>query len=137
VKFEPLATELYEYFREFGKDLVFPFTRQEVGAYVREHKVFKDLTYPIEKYTIWTDGKLDKTVYGHSRAYNLHALRHQRVTDLRLMYGFDGFNLAAYAGWTLRVSTGLMAQPIPSVLSRYLYLNWQEYFPKLLKRRVV
>lgn len=135
IDYESLAIPLYDYFQEFGNKLVFPFTRQDAYRYVREHKTFQDLTYPIEKYTVWKDGKLVKTVETHQKAYGLHAIRHTRATELVEFHGFDGFNLAAYGGWTINVAQAMFGVRTPRVFSRYLYLNWQGYFPKLLKRR--
>jgi len=135
VKYEPLGMVLFEYFKEFGKALVFPFTRQDAYRYAREHKVFQGLTYPIEKYTIWENGELMQSVEGHDKPYTLHAIRHTRATELVEFYGFDGFNLAAYGGWTISVAQSMFGARTPRVFSRYLYLNWQGYFPKLLKKR--
>jgi len=134
-RYEPLATPLFEYFKEFGRDKIFKFTRQDAWRYQKEHKIFQNLTYPIEKYTIWRNGQLVKTVETHEKAYGLHAIRHTRATELVESYGFDGFNLAAYGGWTISTSQAMFGVQTPRVFSRYLYLNWQGYFPKLLKRR--
>ena len=133
LNFDGWATPLLEYFKDAKDSLVFPFTRQHVGTYVREHGVFKGLTYPIETYGIYKEGKLVKKVEKHTRQFGLHALRHQRATELVEHYGFDGFNLAAYGGWTIRTSQLMFGVLVPVVFSRYLYLNWQGYFPKLLK----
>ncbi|MFZ7137867.1 MAG: hypothetical protein ACOWW1_05565 [archaeon] len=133
VNFEPWAKEVYNYFQGFGDRPVFPFTRQWVGRYVREHGVFEGLTYPIEKYVIVErSGKLKKIrpVSRHMRPYNLHAIRHSRASELVEFYGFDGFNLATYGGWTYKT-----AARTSGVMGRYLSLGWQSYFPKLLKQR--
>lgn len=135
IDYEPLAIPLFQYFKEFGKDHVFPFTRQDAWRYINEHKTFQGLTYSIEQYTIWENGKLEKRVERHQKPYNLHAIRHTRATQLVEFYGFDGFNLAAYGGWTISVAQGMFGVRTPRVFSRYLYLNWMGYFPKLLKHR--
>lgn len=134
VDYEPWAMELYEYFQEFGEGHVFPFTRQKVWKEVRGY--FSDLSYPIDEY-YYIDkqtGKLKKRP-AHERRFALHALRHLRATELVEFYGFDGFNLAAYCGWTIRTAQAQFGVNVPKVMARYLYLNWQIYFPKLLKRR--
>lgn len=130
--FEPWAEELYRYVSQFGKDYAFPFTRQKVWYQV--HRQFEDLTYPIEQYVVSKDGKLIK-VPSHQKRFALHALRHVRTTELVEHYGFDGFNLAAYCGWTITTAQAQFGIRVPRVVARYLYLNWQGYFPKLLKRR--
>lgn len=135
IGYEPLAMTLFEYFKEFGKNIVFSFTRQDAYRYSKEHETFKGLIYPIERYTIWEKGRLISTVEDHNKPYTLHAIRHTRATELVEFYGFDGFNLAAYGGWTISVAQSMFGARTPRVFSRYLYLNWQGYFPKLLKRR--
>lgn len=133
LKYEPWAKEVYEYFKKTGNKIVFPFTRQVVGMYVRQNGIFKGLTYPIEKYVIVErEGELKTvtTIDRHIRSYNLHAIRHSRASELVEYYGFDGFNLATYGGWTYKT-----AARVSNVMDRYLSLGWQSYFPKLLKRR--
>lgn len=130
--YEPWTTPLYEYFKEFGKDFVFPYTRQKVWREIREY--FKDLTYPIYEYVVSKKGELKK-VPSHQRCFALHALRHLRSTELVEFYGFGGFNLAAFCGWTITTAQAQFGVRVPRVVARYLYLNWQGYFPKLLKRR--
>jgi len=133
LEYEPWAKVVYDYFQKFKDRTVFPFTRQRVGMYVRENKVFEDLTYPIEKYVVVeSTGETKKVnrVNRHIRRYNLHALRHSRASELVEFYGFDGFNLATYGGWTYKT-----AARTSNVMERYLSLGWQSYFPKLLKER--
>jgi len=135
LNYEPWAKEVADYFLEFGpSELVFPFTRQKVSMYAREKGIFDGLIYPIEEYRISVDGSIVK-VPSHTRPYTIHAIRHSRTTELVEYYGFDGFNLAAYCGWTLSTSHGMFGMRVPRMVSRYLYLNWQGYFPKLLKKR--
>ena len=130
--YEPWAQLLYEYFEEVGAGFIFPFTRQKVWREVREY--FKDLSYPIDEYTVSKDGEVMK-VPPHRKRFALHALRHLRTTELVEFYGFDGFNLAAYCGWTITTSQAQFGVRTPRVTAHYLYLNWQGYFPKLLKER--
>jgi len=132
---QPEAKQLLAYFETFDqKDQVFPFTRAKPLDYVsRVQPIFKGLTYPIDTYVVGPKGNLTK-VPSHKRDFKLHALRHVRASELVEKYGFDGFNLAAYGGWTIRTASSFFGQSIPSVISRYLYLNWQGYIQKLLRR---
>ena len=129
LNYEPWVKEVYDYFQQRGSELVFPFTRQKVWAYAKE--VFDGLTYPIEKYVLTKkDLGLRKVIDEHLRPFRLHALRHLRASELVEFYGFDGFNLATYGGWTYHTMTR-----VSTVMERYLSLGWQSYFPKLLKER--
>jgi hypothetical protein len=130
VKYEEWAMKIKEYFDAMGGGLVFPFTRQYVGTHTRDLGVYKGLTYQIERYNVWNDGAIEKVVATHSRPFTLHALRHVRPTELVEVYNFDGVDLAAYGGWTMKTAVGVGS------LDRYLSLGWQRYFPKLLRRRV-
>lgn len=126
-----LAKDLVTYYGSFDpRDYVFPFTRQFVWRNVKD--VFKGLSCPIEAYIVSKEGTLEK-VPTHERNFMLHGLRHLRATELVEHYGFDGFNLAAYGGWTIRTAQAFFGASIPSVMSRYLYLNWQGYVNKLLR----
>ena len=129
VNYEPWAESLFQYFKDHGPNLVFPFTRQAVGLYVRNNEVFEGLSYPIETYQIWKNGQIIRKVDGHKRPFNIHALRHLRATELVEFYGFGGRDLATYGGWTFR-SFGY-----PAAADRYLSLGWHGYFHRLLKRR--
>lgn len=126
---DPLAEVLLNYFSQFGKEQVFPYTRQELSRYVRLNKVFAGYQCPIEEYEIFDSGKI-RQVPSHSRAYSIGSLRHQRATDLIGFYGFDGFNLAAFGGWSIRSTV----RQVSSVMTRYLYANWQAYCPKLMRK---
>lgn len=137
-RFEPWAKIVYDYFKKMiDEDVVFPFTRQE--AWVNCKEIFQGLSYPIERYVIFLGKETDelgvmnvkiREVAAHSRAFRLHALRHLRATELVEAYGFDGFNLATYGGWTLRTMTR-----VSPVMERYLSLGWQSYIQKLMVRR--
>ena len=135
VDYEPWSLELYDYFSEFDGDYVFPFTRQELWRATQPY--FHDLTYLIEEYYYVDEetGELKKKP-AHLKRFGLHGLRHLRTTELVEFYGFDGFNLSAYCGWTIRSAQARFGAKIPKVIARYLYLNWQAYFPKLLKKRL-
>jgi len=127
-EFEPFTEQLFSYVRQFGKDPVFPFTRQKAFEYSRE--LFEGLTYPIEEYTPFENGKPLPKVKEHLKPFRTHALRHLRATELIEVYDFSGVELSLYGGWTLRSMIG-----VGSAMSRYTHLQWRKYFPKLLTER--
>jgi hypothetical protein len=127
--YEPWAEQLYSYYREHGDDKVFPFTRQKTWEYA--NNTFKGLSYPIEKYNLYNpEDPKPKPVKAHLKPFRTHALRHLRATELIETFGFTGFDLSVYGGWTLRSMVG-----VGSAMSRYAHLDWRRYFPKLLKKR--
>ena len=137
-KYEPWAMELFKYFEDAGEEKVFPFGRQKV--YRRSKKVWKDLAYVIEDYSVSinTQGaiigidteKKTKRVDRHLRNFTTHALRHVRATDLVNYYGFTGTDLSGFGGWSLS-----QAMRVSRSVDRYVDLDWRSYFPKLLKPR--
>jgi len=127
-EYEPFTEQLYNYARQFGKDHIFPFTRQKAFEYSRE--IFEGLTYPIENYRPFKDGQPLPVVKEHPKPFRTHALRHLRATELIEVYDFNGVELSIYGGWTLRSMLG-----VGSSLSRYTHLHWRKYFPKLLTER--
>lgn len=131
-EFEPWTQTLYDYFKECGSELVFPFTRQKLWEVSK--KVFKGLIYPIDKYSVVAEKnpmKAKLVVPEHFRDLRLHGLRHVRASELVEFYGFTAIELSTYCGWTLQTGAGLSR-----VMARYINLNWQGYFPKLLKKRM-
>lgn len=128
-RFEPWTEPLYNYYLAHGSDKVFPFTRQKAWEYAQE--AFSGLSYPIEKYNKYDLGNpKPKPVRAHMKPFGTHALRHLRATELIETFGFTGFDLSVYGGWTLRSMVG-----VGSSMSRYAHLDWRRYFPKLLKKR--
>lgn len=129
VEIEPLAKPLYDYYKSFGDNPVFPFTRQFV--WVRAKEIFDGFTYPILSYKIIDNtGELIE-IPAHDKRFTLHAIRHIRATELVRFYHFKAEDLAAYCGWRLTTVTKATA-----VMERYIDLGaYLEYFPKLLKRR--
>ena len=128
-KFEPWTEQLYNYYLEHGTEKVFPFTRQKAWEYANE--TFSGLRYPIEKYNLYDpEDPKPKPVKAHMKPFRTHALRHLRATELIETFGFTGFDLSVYGGWTLRSMVG-----VGSSMSRYAHLDWRRYFPKLLKKR--
>ena len=127
-KYERWTKLILHYYERRGESLCFPFTRQKVGTVARD--IFKGLRYPIAKYTESSRKGMKKVVFAHNRPFNIHALRHLRTTELVEVYGFDGFDLSIFGGWKLSSTTG-----INSSIDRYTHLQWQRYFPKLLRER--
>ena len=128
-KYEPWTEQLYKYFVAHGNDKVFPFTRQKAWNFAQE--TFSGLRYPIEKYNLYEPkNPKSKPVKSHMKPFRTHALRHLRATELIETFGFTGFDLSVYGGWTLRSMVG-----VGSAMSRYAHLDWRRYFPKLLKKR--
>lgn len=126
--YEPWTKGITQYFERRGEAEVFPFSRQYVHKVITREGTFDSLSYPIESYSWKKDGRVVKEVAMHARKFKLHALRHLRATELVDFYGFSLEELATYGGWTLKsVAIG------SSAMSRYLALNWQGYFGKLLR----
>jgi hypothetical protein len=127
--YEPWTEQLYNYYLEHDDNKVFPFTRQKAWQYAQE--AFEGLSYPIEKYSQYNPEETKPTpVKAHLKPFRTHALRHLRATELIETFGFTGFDLSVYGGWTLRSMVG-----VGSSMSRYAHLDWRRYFPKLLKKR--
>jgi hypothetical protein len=129
-QYEPWTKPLYEFFRRAGDGPVFNYNRQQIWYYIKKNGVFRCMAYPIDRYKVYDDSGVRKEVDKHVNPFALHALRHIRTTELVEFYGFDGFNLSIYGGWTLKTIAG-----VSSSMERYLSLSWSTYFPKLLKRR--
>ncbi|MEM2780842.1 MAG: hypothetical protein QW791_08275 [Candidatus Bathyarchaeia archaeon] len=128
-RFEPWTESILRYYQKCGDKPLFPFSRQRALQIARQ--VFKGLKYPVERYVIVNQSLgLRKVVEPHLKPFGLHALRHLRATELIEFYGFDGIDLSIFGGWTLRSMIG-----VGGSLERYAHLQWQKYFPKLLKER--
>jgi hypothetical protein len=130
-KFEPWTKSLVDYYKSHDyNESVFPFTRQLVGLKARS--AFKGLRYYVYQYVITNKALgIKKEVPWHFRRFNVHALRHLRTTELIQTYGFNAMELSVYGGWTMRGMLG-----VGSAMERYVHLDWQQYFPKLLRERV-
>lgn len=125
---EPWAKPLYNYYKSFGDESVFPVTRQYVWLHAKPF--FEGFKYPIESYKKKMGTGEIQVVPGHSRTFALHALRHLRATELVRVFHFKAEDLAAYCGWRLTTVT-----KATSVMERYIDLGaYLEYFPKLLKK---
>ena len=51
-KYNPWVQEIYDYYQERGKELLFPNNRRHYLDYMRMKGVFKKFRYPIERYTL-------------------------------------------------------------------------------------
>ncbi len=147
-QYEPWTQELYDYCKKAKDNYVFPFTRQEVWHWItHEEPIFKGLTYPVENYKFkpkieGPNGfKIEViTVPSHNHVFKLHGLRHIRVNELMEDYEFDGFDYAAYVGWSLtrpQRSEAPQAPPMLRVYATQIYESgWKRYIKKLLKPQV-
>ena len=135
-KFEPWTKELLEYFQkqQVLKQPIFPFYRRKVHALSRQ--VFEGLSVKITHYRKTLpelDGKgkhLMKMIPEHVKPFTVHSLRKIRENELRRNYRFDAFEISAYGGWTMQTMAGTS-----SALVHYDVLPWEDYFPKLLRKR--
>lgn len=134
--FEPWSLDLLSYFqkRQVLKEPIFPFTRQK--AYTLSKPAFEGLTATITHYRKATP-ELDekgrhktKIVPEHTKPFTIHSLRKIRENELRRNYRFDAFEISAYGGWTMQTKAGTS-----SALAHYDMPAWEDYFPKLLRKR--
>lgn len=144
--YQPWSKPVAEYISSLGLDEpAFPWTRQQLFKVAE--RAFTGLTYEIMEYTnivyvrdevgtIQRDSNGDvlighrESVKRHPRPFRLHGIRHLVASDLVYTYGFNGFDLSQFGGWTMRTAVGVSAS-----VDRYLVLNWRQYFPKLLMKR--
>jgi len=120
-QFEPWTQSLVDYFKTIQPEQpAFNLSTRQIQKDAKQ--VFKGLSYEIEEY--WDEGE---AIPGHSTNLCTHGLRHIRITELTMHYGFDELDLTIFAGWSFK--RGIL----PGVASRYLHRQWSRYFPKLLK----
>ena len=117
--YEPWTRELVKVFDSRRNKKIFPISDRTLRAYGKE--AFKGISYPVETYHNF---RTRKVIESHERGISTHGLRHFRVTELMMVYGFDIIDVSIFAGWKLHG----MAQ-------RYVMLQWSRYFTKLLKKR--
>ena len=53
-KYEPWAEQIYNYYQQRGKELLFVNNRKHYLDYMRTRKIFENFAYPVERYTIRT-----------------------------------------------------------------------------------
>jgi hypothetical protein len=100
-QFDPWAKELYDFFKERGKDYIFPFNRQKVWRYVTVNRVFAGLNYRIRKYIYSNKRPISDlpnnfVVFSHQRKLKMSGLRDLRTYELIDKYSFDGADLEIY-----------------------------------------
>lgn len=130
-EYDPWVRPLSDYFHSRGDQAVFPFSRQELSEYVQSNSVFEDFEWPVDKYNLWADGRLERKIEGHLKPFTIHSLRHLRATTLSMDYGFDAWDLAIHGGWTVNA----IAAGITDIMARYqhIYERWDRPFAKLLR----
>ena len=135
-EFEPWTKDLLWYFQkqQVLKQPIFPFFRQK--AYALAKPVFEGLSVKITHYRktlpeLDLKGKhLMKMIPEHTKPFTVHSLRKIRENELRRNYRFDAFEISAYGGWTMQTMAGTS-----SALAHYDTPAWEDYFPKLLRKR--
>lgn len=130
-KYCPWTQEMVDYYNDAGDHLVFDFNRQDNWEYVtRKDPVFAGLVYPIKKYHfvrgqyIPTEKSNLEACLGHKRLFKCHAIRHARADELLQYRGFDGYDMAAFVGWSVGASKGVSAAPAQS----FNYANLKEAY---------
>lgn len=124
VKYDPWVQELVDYIQKTNWDgtpktgKVFRYS--DSTLYRAAKKAFRGLHY--------------KIMVG--RRYRMkplatHGLRHIRVEELINRYGFEDYDIVAYAGWSPK------AVNMPAILQRYASLKWRRYIEKLFVARSV
>lgn len=143
-KYEPWAQEIYDRFQKAGADRVFHFNRQSVWEYLtRKDPIFAGTVYRIKKYHYMKDGTIafidrdaedpENVCLSHRRIFKAHALRHVRTDELLKVYGFDGFDLGAYVGWSLGGIKQMAASPNQANNYAEIREAWPRYIKKLCK----
>ena len=119
-KHEPLTKEVVELW-EKEDDNPWRWNRQQ--ALYMARKIFVDLGYWVEDQKIG-----DHQIQRHMKPVGNHAMRHFRTQELMLKYNFSDRDLMQFFGWTAR-NVG-----INPMIVRYANLQWQNYYPKLIKQ---
>jgi len=112
-EYESWTKDLAAVFEKRGSRKAFPVGMSTVQAIAP--KIFDGLSYSVKKYT---------EVQKHDRTLCTHGLRHFRVSELFIRYGFDETDLNIFFGWKSK------AAPMLDVYGENL---WVRYLPKLLK----
>lgn len=138
-RFDPWAQEMLDYFHDAGDNYVFPFNRQDNWEYItRKDNVFAGFTYRIKKYHYLPSGQIieeeepdEKACLSHTRLFKCHAIRHVRTDQFIKTLKFDGYDLAAFVGWSMGSVNKLSVTP--SMASTYAEIReaWPRYVHKL------
>jgi hypothetical protein len=90
------------------------------------------------EYTLEPSGKLLKkeayTIFSHPKPLKNSGLRHIRTNELLTDYGFDGIDLAAMIGWSMRASQKVSASPAQTGTYAEVREMWRRYIKKLCKK---
>lgn len=136
-KFDPWSQELLDYYHDADDHVVFDFNRQDNWEYItRKDKIFDGLVYRIKKYHYEPNGTITEepepvACLSHNRLFKCHAIRHVRTDQLIKNLKFDGYDLAAFVGWSMGSVNKLSVSP--SMASTYAEIReaWQRYIHKL------
>lgn len=136
-RFDPWSQELLDYFHDAGDNYVFPFNRQDNWEYItRKDPIFDGLVYRIKKYHYLPSGQIieeadPEACLSHNRLFKCHGIRHVRTDQLIKQQKFDGYDLAAFVGWSMGSVNKLSVTP--SMASTYAEIReaWQRYIHKL------
>lgn len=141
-KYDPWSQEMFDYFHDAGDNYVFPFNRQDNWEYItRKDPIFAGLTYRIKKYHYnKTTGAITEiqpteeelaTCLAHPRLFKAHGERHAKTDDLIKHKKFDGFDLAAYVGWSMGSAKSVTAAPVQAGNYAEIREGWERYVHKL------
>jgi hypothetical protein len=90
------------------------------------------------EYKLEPSGKLTKkeayTIFSHPKPLKNSGLRHIRTNELLTDYGFDGIDLAAMIGWSMRASQKVSASPAQTGTYAEVREMWRRYIKKLCKK---
>jgi hypothetical protein len=157
-KYEPWAEQIFNYYQQRGKELLFPENRKHYLDYLRMHKIYKNFAYTVERYSVRTVlGKLElvpeKDPNNEMRTFKriektgmvnqydakpkhlhkakLHFLRHERTKELNNFYEIkETLALCSFIGWA-------PTRGPEAMIARYgnLYENYSSYIDNLFKVR--
>lgn len=132
-KFEPWAKPLYDFFREFGEEYPFGFTKRSHSRYVQE--AFNEFVWHKADY----GGR--KKVRTRPTPFRSADLRMMRMKNLKEFYRFSEIDLALFGAWNEYPRDPIIRKEIENIFSRKIDINDIEtlsrlsetYFPNLLK----
>ena len=134
-KCDPWSQSLLDWWHDAGDHLVFDFNRQDNWEYItRKDPIFDGLTYKIKKYHYFPNGEITedpKACLAHPRLYKCHAIRHSRADQLIKQYGFDGYDMASFVGWSMGSANKVSAGPAQAGNYAELREAWQRPIYKL------
>ncbi|MEN3056148.1 MAG: hypothetical protein ABC527_06135 [Candidatus Methanosuratincola petrocarbonis] len=113
---------------KLGGGPMFPVNRRWLWERVKALGVFDGIKYKIFPYI-----NENEKVPEHDNDAALHYLRHARATELFNYYRFDAEECAAFGGWTFSSARGTPISILTPVMTRYVYLDYTRYLPKLMK----